>query len=467
VKREEPPVLQSFEETVVSARPEVLAGLDHWRTLEVKQQPMWSDQAAADAAAAELKTLPPLVFAGEIDQLRTRLATAASGRAFVLQGGDCAETFDGATADRIRARVKTILQMAVVLTYGASMPVVKMGRMAGQFAKPRSSDVETRGGTTLPAYRGDIVNGYDFTAESRAHDPARMVRGYHTAVSTLNLVRAFTQGGFADLREVHSWNRGFAANPANQRYEGLAMEIDRAVKFMEAAGADFDELKRVEFYTAHEALLMEYERALTRIDSRNGTPVDTSAHFVWVGERTRQLDGAHLDFVSRIRNPIGVKVGPTMTADELERLIDLVDPEREPGRLTLITRMGASKIRDALPPLLEAVGRFDATPLWITDPMHGNGITTPTGYKTRRFDDVVDEVLGFFEAHRQVGTHPGGIHVELTGDDVTECLGGAEHIDEATLATRYESLCDPRLNHMQSLELAFLVAEELAKHPHA
>ncbi|MGT2427281.1 class II 3-deoxy-7-phosphoheptulonate synthase [Amnibacterium kyonggiense] len=458
-------MLQPFTETVVPARPEVLAGLDHWRTLEVKQQPTWSDPAAAEAAVAELRGMPPLVFAGEIDQLRGRLATAAAGRAFVLQGGDCAETFAGATADRIRARVKTILQMAVVLTYGASMPVVKMGRMAGQFAKPRSSDTETRGATTLPAYRGDIVNGYDFTAESRGHDPARMVQGYHTAVSTLNLVRAFTQGGFADLREVHSWNRGFAANPANQRYEGLAMEIDRAVKFMEAAGADFDELKRVEFYTAHEALLMEYERALTRIDSRNGTPVDTSAHFVWVGERTRQLDGAHLDFVSRIRNPIGVKVGPTMTGDELERLIDLVDPDREPGRLTLITRMGASRIRDALPPLLEATKAFGATPLWITDPMHGNGITTPTGYKTRRFDDVVDEVLGFFAAHRAVGTHPGGIHVELTGDDVTECLGGSEHIDEETLATRYESLCDPRLNHMQSLELAFLVAEELAKHP--
>ena len=454
-------MLQPTLETVVPARPEVLAGLDHWRTLPLHQQPTWPDAAAADAAAAELTAMPPLVFAGEIDALRDRLATAAAGRAFVLQGGDCAETFEGATADRIRARVKTILQMAVVLTYGASMPVVKMGRMAGQFAKPRSSDMETRGGTTLPAYRGDIVNGYDFTPQSRLPDPARLVRGYHTSAATLNLVRAFTQGGFADLRQVHSWNRGFAANPANQRYEGLAGEIDRAVRFMEAAGADFEELKRVEFYTAHEALLMEYERAMTRIDSRNGTPVDTSAHFVWVGERTRQLDGGHLDFVSRIRNPIGVKVGPAMTPDELERLIDLVDPDREPGRLTLITRMGAGRIRDVLPPLLEAVGSFQATPLWITDPMHGNGITTPTGYKTRRFDDVVDEVRGFFEAHRQAGTHPGGIHVELTGDDVTECLGGSEHIDEETLATRYESLCDPRLNHMQSLELAFLVAEEL------
>ena len=457
-------VLQSDQEHVVAASPEVLAGLDHWRTAEVHQQPSWPDATAVTAVAEEITALPPLVFAGEIDQLRSRLARAAAGGAFVLQGGDCAETFQGATADRIRARVKTILQMAVVLTYGASLPVVKMGRMAGQFAKPRSSDTETREGVTLPAYRGDMVNGYDFTPASRAHDPARLVRGYHTAAATLNLVRAFTQGGFADLREVHSWNRGFAANPANQRYEGLAREIDRAVKFMEAAGADFDELQRVEFYTAHEALLMEYERAMTRIDSRTGTPVDTSAHFVWVGERTRQLDGAHLDFVSRIRNPIGVKVGPSMTGDELERLIDLVDPDREPGRLTLITRMGASRIREALPPLLEAVGRTDAMPLWITDPMHGNGYTTPTGYKTRRFDDVVSEVLGFFAAHREAGTHPGGMHVELTGDDVTECLGGSEHIDEATLATRYESLCDPRLNHTQSLELAFLVAEELGEH---
>ena len=380
--------------------------------------------------------MPPLVFAGEIDQLRTRLAAAAEGRAFVLQGGDCAETFAGATADQIRARVKTILQMAVVLTYGASVPVVKMGRMAGQFAKPRSSETETRDGTTLPAYRGDIVNGYDFTAASRAPDPGRLVRGYHTAAATLNLVRAFTQGGFADLRQVHSWNRGFAANPANQRYEVFASEIDRAVRFMEAAGADFDELKRVEFYTAHEALLMEYERAMTRIDSRNGTPVDTSAHFVWVGERTRALGHAHLDFVSRIRNPIGVKLGPSVTPDELERIVDLLDPEREPGRLTLITRMGAGRIRDALPPLLEASKRFASTPLWITDPMHGNGITTPTGYKTRRFDDVVDEVQGFFAAHRAAGTWPGGIHIELTGDDVTECLGGSEHIDEADLASR-------------------------------
>lgn len=447
---------------VVLADESVIEGLDYWRTLAIKQQPSWPDQDAAAAASAEIATLPPLVFAGEVDQLRERLGRAADGKAFLLQGGDCAETFAGATADQIRNRVKTVLQMAVVLTYGASMPVIKMGRMAGQFAKPRSSDTETRGGVTLPAYRGDIVNGYDFTPESRQADPRRLVQGYHTAASTLNLIRAFTQGGFADLRQVHSWNRGFAANPANQRYEGLAKEIDRAIKFMEAAGADFDELKRVEFYSSHEGLLMDYERPMTRIDSRTGTPYNTSAHFIWIGERTRDLDGAHVDFLSRVRNPIGVKLGPSTTPETMLELIEKLDPNREPGRLTLITRMGAGKVRDALPPLLEAIKASDARPLWVTDPMHGNGLTTPNGYKTRRFDDVVDEVKGFFEAHRAAGTHPGGIHVELTGDDVTECLGGSEHIDEATLATRYESLCDPRLNHMQSLELAFLVAEELA-----
>src|SRR6188768_2719951 len=443
--------------------PTPLEALELWRELPIKQQPAWTDLDAVAAVSAEIATLPPLVFAGEVDNLRDRLARAASGRAFLLQGGDCAETFAGATAEQIRNRIKTVLQMAVVLTYGASMPIVKMGRMAGQFAKPRSTDTETRGDVTLPAYRGDIVNGFDFTAESREADPRRLVQGYHTAVSTLNLIRAFTQGGFADLRQVHSWNRGFATNPANQRYEGLAKEIDRAVKFMEAAGADFDELRRVEFYTSHEGLLMDYERPLTRIDSRNGTPVNTSAHFLWIGERTRDIDGAHMDYFSRVRNPIGVKLGPSTTAETLERIIDKLDPNREPGRLTFITRMGAGKVRDALPPLLEAIKGMDALPLWVTDPMHGNGLTTPNGYKTRRFDDVVDEVKGFFEAHRAAGTYPGGIHIELTGDDVTECLGGSEQIDEATLATRYESLCDPRLNHMQSLELAFLVAEELDK----
>lgn len=439
----------------------VLAGLEVHKGLEAKQQPHWTDPEAVVEATAELAKQPPLVFAGEVDQLRDRLAAAAQGKAFLLQGGDCAETFAGATADQIRNRVKTVLQMAVVLTYGASMPVIKLGRMAGQFAKPRSNDTETRGDVTLPAYRGDIVNGYDFTPESRAADPRRMVKGYHTAASTLNLIRAFTQGGFADLRQVHEWNKGFVSNPANQRYESLAAEIDRALQFMTAIGADFSEMKRTEFFVSHEALLLDYERPMTRIDSRTGLPYNTSAHFVWIGERTRDLDGAHVDLLSRVRNPIGVKLGPTVDGDTALRLIDKLDPEREPGRLTFITRMGADKIRDALPPLLERVRDSGATPLWVTDPMHGNGITTPNGYKTRRFEDVMNELKGFFEAHREVGTYPGGIHVELTGDDVTECLGGSENIDEATLATRYESLCDPRLNHMQSLELAFQVAEEL------
>jgi 3-deoxy-7-phosphoheptulonate synthase len=449
-------------EVVVEPSPEVIEGLDHWRTRPVKQQPPWPDQHAADAVSEHLMRVPPLVFAGEVDLLRNQLATVAKGEAFVLQGGDCAETFAGATADQIRNRVKTILQMAVVLTYGASLPVVKMGRMAGQFAKPRSSNEETRDGVTLPAYRGDMVNGFEFTEASRTPKPERMLEGYHTAASTLNLIRAFTQGGFADLRMVHSWNKGFAENPANRRYEGLAREIDRAVKFMEAAGANFDELKRVDFFASHEGLLMEYERAMTRIDSRTGLPYDTSAHFVWIGERTRDLDGAHVDFFSRVQNPIGVKLGPSTTVDDMHKLIDILDPDRIPGRLTFITRMGAGNIRDVLPPLLEAAENSEAMPIWITDPMHGNGITTQTGFKTRLFDDVVDEVKGFFEAHREVGSHPGGLHVELTGDDVTECMGGTQQIDELGLETRYESLCDPRLNHQQSLELSFLVAEELA-----
>ena len=455
--------MASQNEPNIVADKSVIEGLDYWRTLPIKQQPQWPNADAVKSASERLASYPPLVFAGEVDTLRDRLAQAAQGKAFLLQGGDCAETFAGATADKIRNRIKTVLQMAVVLTYAAEMPVIKMGRMAGQFAKPRSSDTETRGDITLPAYRGDIVNGYDFTPESREANPERLVQGYNTAVSTLNLIRAFTTGGFADLREVHRWNQGFAKNPANAQYEALASEIDRAIKFMAACGADFDALKTTEFFVSHEALLMDYERPMTRIDSRTGTPYNTSAHFVWIGERTRELDGAHVDFLSRVRNPIGVKLGPTTDVDTVKALIEKLDPNREPGRLTFITRMGAGKIRDALPPLLEAVKASDANPLWITDPMHGNGITTPNGYKSRRFDDVVDEVKGFFEAHRAVGTFPGGVHVELTGDDVTECLGGSEQIDENDLATRYESLCDPRLNHMQSLELSFLIAEELKK----
>ncbi|GAB2752031.1 class II 3-deoxy-7-phosphoheptulonate synthase [Sinomonas soli] len=438
-------------------------GLDNWRSLPISQQPSWSDPDVFRAAIAELSILPPLVFAGEVDLLRERLAAAARGEAFLLQGGDCAETFGAATADRISARVKTILQMAVVLTYGAQLPVIKMGRMAGQFAKPRSSDTETRDGVTLPAYRGDIVNGYDFTPESRAHDAARMLRAYHTSASTLNLIRAFTQGGFADLRLVHTWNKGFTENPAHARYESLAREIDRAIKFMDSCGADFEALRRVEFFASHEALLLDYERALTRIDSRTGLPYDTSAHFLWIGERTRELDHAHVDYLSRVRNPIGVKLGPSTTGDDALRLIDRLDPEREPGRLTFITRMGAQNIREKLPPVVEKVTASGAQVLWVTDPMHGNTVTSRNGYKTRRFDDVVDEVRGFFDVHQALGTVPGGLHMEMTGDDVAECLGGSDPIDEAAFEDRYESVCDPRLNHMQSLEMAFLVAGALSK----
>ncbi len=449
-------------EKVVVADPSVIAGLDNYRNLVAAQQPNWPDQNKLEEVKAILAKYPPLVFAGEVDILKNRLAQAASGQAFLLQGGDCAETFADATADRIRNRVKTMLQMAVVLTYGASMPVVKMGRMAGQFAKPRSSDTETREGVELPAYRGDAVNGYDFTLESRTADPMRLLQAYNTSASTLNLIRAFTMGGFADLRSVHEWNKGFTDNPANSRYESMAREIDKAIKFMAACGANFNELRTTEFYTSHEGLLFDYERPMTRIDSRTGTPYDTSAHFIWIGERTRQLDGAHMDFLSRVRNPLGVKLGPNTSVDDVLALIEKLDPEREPGRLTLISRMGAGKIREALPKLVKAVKDSGAQPLWVTDPMHGNGITTANGYKSRRFDDVMDEVRGFFEVHRDLGTFPGGVHIELTGDDVAECLGGSEHIDEATLESRYESLCDPRLNHSQSLELAFLVAEELA-----
>jgi len=438
-------------------------GLDNYLNLEAKQQPNWVDAEVLAKTKARLANQPPLVFAGEVDTLRQRLAQAASGKAFLLQGGDCAETFGDATADQIRNRIKTVLQMAVVLMYGSSLPVVKMGRMAGQFAKPRSSDFETRGEITLPAYRGDAVNAYEFDAVSRTNDANRLMQAYHTSASTLNLIRAFTTGGFADLREVHAWNKGFTDNPVNKKYESIAQDIDRAMRFMEACGVDSAELRSTEFFVSHEGLLMDYERPLTRIDSRTDQPYATSGHFLWIGERTRQLDGAHVDFLAKVRNPLGVKLGPTTSVDDALALIDKLDPNREPGRLTFITRMGAGKIRDQLPKLIEGVRASGAQPLWITDPMHGNGITTENGYKSRRFDDVMDEVMGFFEVHRALGTHPGGLHVELTGDDVTECLGGSEHIDEEALAKRYESVCDPRLNHMQSLELSFLVAEQLVQ----
>jgi 3-deoxy-7-phosphoheptulonate synthase len=433
--------------------------------LVAAQQPLWPGGAqgsAVLAAVAELKTLPPLVFAGECDNLKARIAEAAAGRAFWLQGGDCAETFAAATADSIRNRIKTILQMAAVLQYYSSLPVIKVGRMAGQFAKPRSNDEETREGITLPAYRGDAVNGIDFTAISRTPDPQRLLKVYHTSASTLNLVRAFTQGGFADLRQVHEWNKGFIRDSSvGVRYEQMANEIGRALAFMRSAGVDPAAFKTVEFFSSHEALILEYEKALTRIDSRTQLPYDVSAHFIWIGERTRQIDGAHVDFASKVRNPIGVKLGPKSSLDDVLALIDKLDPDREPGRLTFITRMGAGKVRESLPALVEGVTNSGAQVLWVCDPMHGNTYEAPTGYKTRRFDDVLDEVKGFFEVHKSLGTHPGGIHIELTGDDVTECVGGGEQISHDDLSMRYETACDPRLNHAQSLELAFLVAEML------
>jgi 3-deoxy-7-phosphoheptulonate synthase len=433
--------------------------------LVAAQQPQWPggvDGDAVKAAVSTLSKLPPLVFAGECDNLKARIALAQEGKAFWLQGGDCAETFAAATADSIRNRIKTILQMAAVLQYFASLPVIKVGRMAGQFAKPRSNNDETRDGVTLPAYRGDAVNDLEFTLEARTPNPDRLVQVYNTSSATLNLVRAFTQGGFADLRQVHTWNKGFANDPRfGARYEEMANEISRALAFMESAGVDPESFKSVDFYSSHEALILEYERPLTRIDSRTNLPYDVSAHFLWIGERTRQMDGAHMDFASKIQNPIGIKLGPKTTPEDALAMIAKLNPTNEPGRLTFITRMGAGLLREKLPPLLKVVNESGAKVLWVCDPMHGNTFESSTGYKTRRFEDVMDEVRGFFESHKAVGTHPGGVHIELTGDDVTECLGGGEQISEEDLASRYESACDPRLNHTQSLELAFLVAEML------
>ena len=434
--------------------------LDAWRELPAVQQPDWPDPEAVRAATAELAGQPPLVFAGECDQLKDRLAAVTRGEAFVLQGGDCAEMFSGSTANEVRSKLETLLQMALVLTYAASVPVVKIGRIAGQFAKPRSQPTESRDGVELPAYRGEAVNGLEFTAESRRPDPQRLLRAYHSAAATLNLARAFTHGGYADVHQAHAWNQDFVAqSPAGQRYEQLAGEIDRALAFMNACGIDPEELHGVEFYSSHEALLLEYERALTRIDSRTGLPYDVSAHLVWIGERTRDLDGAHVEFCSRIRNPIGVKLGPTTSPGDAVALIERLNPDGEPGRLTLITRMGAEKIRESLPPLVEGVTKTGSPVAWVCDPMHGNTFETPSGHKTRRLDHVLDEVAGFFEVHRALGTHPGGIHVEFTGDDVTECIGGGDDIVEADLHQRYETACDPRLNRRQALDLAFMVAE--------
>ena len=429
------------------------------------QQPTYPDAEAVQAAVDKLRTMPPLVFAGECDDLTERIAAVTRGEAFILQGGDCAETLAGVSADNVRAKLRVLLQMAVVLTYAASVPVVKIGRLAGQYAKPRSNDTETREGITLPAYRGDAVNGYDFTPEARIPNPQRLVDVYNASAATLNLIRAFVTGGYADLRQVHTWNQDFVkGSPFAAKYDALAGEIDRAMSFMQAIGvADPDEFHRVDFHSSHEALVLEYEHALTRIDSRTDEPYDVSGHFIWIGERTRQLHGAHVELMSRIKNPIGVKLGPTTTPDDAIALAAKLNPANAPGRLTFITRFGAGKIRAGLPPILEKVSAEGLNVAWITDPMHGNTFEASSGYKTRNFDDVLEEVQGFFDVHRAVGTWPGGLHVELTGDNVTECVGGGEQLTDADLAHRYESVCDPRLNRVQSLEMAFLVADMLRK----
>ncbi|MFM9133857.1 MAG: class II 3-deoxy-7-phosphoheptulonate synthase [bacterium] len=435
-----------------------------WPDLPAAQQPVWPDAAELAAVLEELRAQPPLVFAGECDTLTEQLGQAALGSAFVLTGGDCAETFAANTADSIRARLKTVLQMSIVLTYAASLPVVKMGRVAGQYLKPRSKPSEFRDGVELPSYLGDAVNALEVDAAARRPDPRRMLKAYHASGAAINLIRAFTQGGYADLRQVHAWNQDFVReSTAGQLYDRLATDIDRALSFMHACGADPEEFKRVEFYAAHEALGLDYERALTRIDSRTGLPYDVSGHFLWVGERTRQVGGAHVQFASAIRNPVGLKVGPTASPDEILEIVEILNPDRVPGRLSLITRMGAGRVAESLPPIVQKVEASGNPVVWVCDPMHGNTFEASSGHKTRSFDDVIGEVEGFFEVHRQLGTIPGGIHVELTGDDVTECVGGTTGIAEDGLGLRYETACDPRLNREQSLELAFLVADMLLK----
>ena len=435
-----------------------------WRALPADQQPEWPDEAALEQVLKHLSGLPPLVFAGEARQLTSSMAQVAEGRAFLLQAGDCAESFDEFSADAIRDKLKVILQMAVVLTYGAGVPVVKVGRIAGQFAKPRSSAVERVGDMDLPSFRGHMVNDVTATVTGRAADPERLVSAYHQSASTLNLLRAFAKGGFADLRQVHTWNQEFVASSAEGlRYEAIASEIDRALRFMRACGLDLDAaaLNQVDFYTSHEALLLGYEQALTRQDSLTGDWYDCSAHMLWVGERTRRAEGAHVEFLSGVGNPVGCKLGPAATVDEVLAVCSRLDPHRTPGRLTLISRMGAGRVGDALPPLIHAVQDSGHPVAWVCDPMHGNTFSSPSGRKTRRFDDVLSEIEAFFSVCRAEGVWPGGVHVELTGDDVTECLGGSEEVLEGHLDVRYTTTCDPRLNARQSIDLAFRIAELL------
>ena len=429
------------------------------------QQPSW-DVDQASAMRTVLESVPPVTVPAEIERLKSHLADVARGKAFLLQGGDCAETFVDNTEPHIRANIRTLLQMAVVLTYGASMPVVKVARIAGQYAKPRSADIDALG---LKSYRGDMVNGFAPDAAVRQHDPSRLVRAYANASAAMNLVRALTSSGLASLHAVHDWNREFVrTSPAGARYEALAGEIDRALTFMTACGVDNRNLQTAEIYASHEALVLDYERAMLRLDTgdpeaEDHTPklYDLSAHYVWIGERTRQLDGAHVAFAEVIANPIGIKIGPSTSPELAVEYVERLDPNNEAGRLTLVSRMGNQKVRDVLPPIIEKVQASGHQVIWQCDPMHGNTHESSTGYKTRHFDRIVDEVQGFFEVHHALGTHPGGIHVEITGENVTECLGGAQDISDTDLAGRYETACDPRLNTQQSLELAFLVAEML------
>jgi len=436
-----------------------------WRAKPAQQLPVYPDSASLAEVETTLRRRPPLVFAGEARNLMAALGDVAGGRAFLLQGGDCAESFAEFHPDNIRDLFRVLLQMAVILTFAAGMPVVKVGRIAGQFAKPRSDDLETQNGVTLPSYRGDNVNAGEFTAEARTPDPKRLLEAYAQCAATLNLLRAFAQGGYADLHNVHRWTLGFiAGSPAGERYRQLAARIGETLEFMVACGITPDsvpQLRTTDFYTSHEGLLLGYEQAMTRIDSTSGDWYDTSAHMIWIGDRTRQLDGAHVEFCRGIKNPIGLKCGPSLGEDELLKLIAVLNPENRPGRLSLITRFGAEKVSEKLPQLVRAVAREGASVVWSCDPMHGNTIKLQSGFKTRPFDRILEEVSTFFAVHRAEGTHAGGIHIEMTGQDVTECLGGAQAIREIDLSNRYQTACDPRLNASQALELAFLMAESL------
>jgi 3-deoxy-7-phosphoheptulonate synthase len=436
-----------------------------WSAFPVAQKAPWAEDDALEQAVAQLREVPPLVFAGEARSLQESLAAVGRGDAFVLQAGDCAESFRDFSADSIRDKLKVILQMAVVLTYASGLPVVKVGRIAGQFAKPRTKPNETVGGVELPSFRGHAINDNTFDPDARKADPMRMLRAYHQSAATLNLIRAFTKGGFADLGQIHTWNQEFvAASKQGRRYEEIARQIERALRFMAACGIDLSAdaaLHEVDFYTSHEALLLPYEEALTRKDSLTDEWYDCSAHLLWIGERTRQLDGAHVEFLSGVKNPIAVKLGPAVTPDEVLALGERLNPEQAPGRLTFITRLGSDRVEETLPPLIRATKKAGHEVVWICDPMHANTFTTGSGVKTRRLDDVLTEIKAFFVVHQQEGTVPGGVHLELTAQDVTECLGGAEEVLDQHLGDRYEALCDPRLNARQSLDLAFQVGEML------